>query len=241
MAIDGTTGEPIWAQYTPHELFANNCNGDLNDDGVKDCIIGGRMASLYAFDGKTGNILWSINSNYGEPIAENSNFYTPLIIPKDIDGDNVPEIVVMHGGDPLRKSNQPIRNIAKLMVISGKRGQILKWSFVPNQAESYYSPQLLVHPDGTLLILYGTGGETHPGGLYVVGLEALLNGQLEHSRVIFQDCCKGVIVPPVLIDINGDEVLDIVMAHFNSTVLAFDGLTFELIWKHELPGSETYR
>ncbi|KAH9419619.1 hypothetical protein DERP_009677 [Dermatophagoides pteronyssinus] len=241
MALDGTNGEPIWAQYTPHEMFASNCNGDLNNDGVKDCIIGGRMASLYAFDGRTGQVLWKITSSFGEPISETSNFYTPLMIPKDIDSDNVPEIVVMHGGDPLRKPNQRVRNVARLMVISGKTGRILKWSYVPNNAESYYSPQLLVHPDGTLLILYGTGGETHPGGLYVVGLDALLNGQIEHnSRAIYQDCCKGVIAPPVLIDINGDDVLDIILANFNSTVFAFDGFTFEQIWKHELPGSETY-
>ncbi|KAH7642116.1 pqq-like domain containing protein [Dermatophagoides farinae] len=241
MALNGINGEPIWAQYTPHEMFASNCNGDLNNDGIKDCIIGGRMASLFAFDGRTGRIFWSITSNYGEPVSETSNFYTPLIIPKDIDSDNVPEIVVMHGGDPLRKPNQRVRNVARLIVISGKTGQILKWSYVPNNAESYYSPQLLVHPDGTSLILYGTGGETHPGGLYVVGLEALLNGQIEHnSRAIYQDCCKGVIAPPVLIDINGDDVLDIILANFNSTIFAFDGFTFEQIWKHELPGSETY-
>lgn len=44
MALDGNNGEPIWAQYTPHELFAANCDADLNNDGQKDCIIGGRMA-----------------------------------------------------------------------------------------------------------------------------------------------------------------------------------------------------
>lgn len=148
----------------------------------------------------------------------------------------------MHGGDPLRKSNEKVRNVAKLMVISGKTGRILTWSYVPGNAESYYSPQLLVHPDGTLLVLFGTGGETHPGALYVVSLEALFSGKLEHnSRIIFEDCCKGVTTPPVLIDITGDQILDIVMAHFNSTVIAFDGLTFEKLWQRDFPGSETYR
>ncbi|KPM09388.1 PQQ-like domain containing protein [Sarcoptes scabiei] len=241
MALDGTNGEPIWSQFTPHELFATNCNSDLNNDGIKDCIIGGRMASLYAFDGKTGMIIWRISTSNGESISETSNFYTPLIIPKDLDNDNVPDIVVMHGGDPLRKPKQAIQNVARLMLISSKTGQILRWSYVPHNAESYYSPQLLVHPDGTLLILYGTGGETHPGRLYVVSVDALLKGQLKtHSRIIFEDCCKGVMVPPALIDINNDSIFDIVMAHFNSTVIAFDGLTFKQIWKYELLGSETY-
>lgn len=148
----------------------------------------------------------------------------------------------MHGGDPLRKPGERVRNVARLMVISAKTGQILTWSYVPDNAESYYSPQLLVHPDGTLLVMFGTGGETHPGGLYVVALDALLSGQVERKcRVIFQDCCKGIVTPPVLVDINGDEIVDIVMSHFNSTVLAFDGLTFEQLWKRQFPGAETYR
>lgn len=147
----------------------------------------------------------------------------------------------MHGGDPLRKANEKVRNVARLILLSGKTGQIINWSFVPDNSESYYSPQLLIHPDGTNLILFGTGGETHPGGLYVLGLDSLINGKSErNSRLIFQDCCKGVITPPTLIDINGDEIFDIIMAHYNSTVIAFDGLTFEQLWHKQFPGSETY-
>jgi len=44
MAIDGRSGEELWRRYTPHELFASNCNNDINEDGIKDCILGGRMA-----------------------------------------------------------------------------------------------------------------------------------------------------------------------------------------------------
>ncbi|CAG2181281.1 unnamed protein product, partial [Oppiella nova] len=44
MAIDGRTGEQLWIRYTPHELFASNCNNDINGDAIKDCILGGRMA-----------------------------------------------------------------------------------------------------------------------------------------------------------------------------------------------------
>lgn len=47
-------------------------------------------------------------------------------------------------------------------------------------------------------------------------------------------------VPPVLIDLNDDDVLDIVMALFNSTVIAFDGLEFKELWRSEFPNSETY-
>lgn len=44
MALDGKTGRTLWSTYTKHELFAVNCNADLNNDLVNDCIVGGRMA-----------------------------------------------------------------------------------------------------------------------------------------------------------------------------------------------------
>lgn len=244
MALDGVTGDPLWAQYTAHELFASSCTLDLNGDGIIDCVFGGRMASLMAIDGRTGAIIWSMSnqlSGGGQVLAETSNFYTPLPIPKDVDGDGVPELMVMHGGDPLRKRNEAVRNVARLLVVSGRTGRVITWSFVPDGAESYYSPQLLVQPDGTVLVLYGTGGETHAGGLYVVALDTLLAGRVEQgSKLIFRDCCKGVITPPVLIDITGDEILDIIISNFNTTVMAIDGLTFEAIWTRRFENGETY-
>lgn len=47
--------------------------------------------------------------------------------------------------------------------------------------------------------------------------------------------------PPVLIDVTGDGVLDIVMAMFNSSVIAFDGLNFARLWEYNQPSSESYR
>ena len=51
----------------------------------------------------------------------------------------------------------------------------------------------------------------------------------------------GVMVPPVLADINKDGTVDIIMAMFNATVVAFDGETFKIIWQYTFPHSETYR
>ena len=42
MALDGTTGKQLWRAYTIHEIFSVNCNADLDLDGMKDCIAGGR-------------------------------------------------------------------------------------------------------------------------------------------------------------------------------------------------------
>ena len=47
--------------------------------------------------------------------------------------------------------------------------------------------------------------------------------------------------PPVLIDITGDNVLDIVLADFNSTIVAIDGDKFTTLWNftYQSP-AETY-
>lgn len=52
---------------------------------------------------------------------------------------------------------------------------------------------------------------------------------------------KGIMTPPVLVDITGDGVRDVVMAMFNSSVIAFDGLTFTKLWEYQQPSSESYR
>ena len=35
-------GKRLWTQWAPHEVFAITCQGDLNKDGVPDCVAGGR-------------------------------------------------------------------------------------------------------------------------------------------------------------------------------------------------------
>lgn len=47
-------------------------------------------------------------------------------------------------------------------------------------------------------------------------------------------------MPPVLVDLTKDGVLDIVMALFNSSVIAIDGLTFRKIWSYTTAHSESY-
>ena len=42
MALDGRTGEELWTHRTRQEIFALNCNADIDNDGVKDCLSAGR-------------------------------------------------------------------------------------------------------------------------------------------------------------------------------------------------------
>ena len=46
--------------------------------------------------------------------------------------------------------------------------------------------------------------------------------------------------PPVLVDLTGDGVEDIMMRIFDSLMIAFDGETFVQLWNFTRPESESY-
>jgi hypothetical protein len=107
--------------------------------------------------------------------------------------------------------------------------------------ESYYSPQLFQRSTDEEYILIGTGGETHGGGLYAFDLKCFTTQCVEPYKKIISDEYKGVMTPPVLIDVNNDDIEDIIIPIYNSTLFAFDGKTFEQLWNKTFPSSETYR
>lgn len=61
---------------------------------------------------------------------------------------------------------------------------------------------------------------------------------LQQLRKLHHNAGKGVLVPPILIDITSDGIEDIVAAMFNSTIIAYNGSTFEPIWNYTVPNSE---
>ncbi|CAN7984580.1 unnamed protein product [Ixodes hexagonus] len=237
-ALNGLTGEEMWRLYVAHELFALTCRADLDGDGIWDCVAGGRMAGLYAVSGRTGALIWSV-SRGTRALVNESNMYTAQFI-RDVDADGVPDLVVAHGGDPLKEPGSEVRLPGRLLVVSGRSGRVLRWALVPDHRESYYSPQLLHQPDGSEVLLFGTGGETHGGSLWRLRLRDLLDGRMSRARALYTDPDKGVMTPPALVDVTGDGVADVVSAMFNSTVVALDGVTFRRLWTHRFPGSESY-
>lgn len=98
LALDGNTGKELWRHYSMHEIYALNCNGDLNNDGIWDCLLGGRGGAFQAISGKNGKLIWNMDEQAARD--ENMNFYTAQFI-RDLNGDGVMEVLAAHGGDPL--------------------------------------------------------------------------------------------------------------------------------------------
>lgn len=128
-----TTSFPVVSSFSSPKV------ADLNQDGVKDIIIGASRENIYSIDGiialngKNGNILWSKparNQIYGSPIFQ------------DINGDGISDVFI--GGRD-----------AQLLALDGTNGTIL-WEFFPdilgNARDSgwynFYLPQWIPDQNG---------------------------------------------------------------------------------------------
>ncbi|KAI3382253.1 hypothetical protein SNEBB_011435 [Seison nebaliae] len=260
LAINGQTGEILWKKYShSHEIYSLNCQVDLDGDEIKDCLAAGRGGTFEAISGRNGKKIWFFDSSKRDHIM---NLYTPQYI-IDIDNDEVPDIVQIHGGDPIRHPDQKEKRRGIILIFSGRTGEIISSKFVPGPVakESYYSPviyskfskitnskQFFGTADDYLLI--GTGGETHGGALWIIPLSIWFQSNrfesetdlVENAVELWSDNKKGIMTPPIIVDINGDGYNDIIFTTFNGTTVALDGEknVRKILWKYEKKSAESY-
>ena len=107
--------------------------------------------------------------------------------------------------------------------------------------EIYLSIAVNQTPDGQdHEIIYGTGGETLGGNLYVTTLSDVMKGDISNSIKLDSSENKGYIGPPTWMDITGDNVRDLVANSVDGSLMAFDGVTKKKIWEVTIPGTESY-
>ncbi|CAF2979255.1 unnamed protein product [Rotaria sp. Silwood2] len=225
----------LWSFRVKGSIFEIVCDTiDINNDGRRDCIGAGRQGTLVAFDPRTGKLFWHNNNIKSKHTLW--NFYNPLILPIDIDHDNINDFLISHGGNPTIPSDVHERDAGCLLIISSRTGnQIGEPFWMPDGKETYMSPVL--YSNST--ILFGTGGETVSGGLYSISIDNIIK-QNNNYVTIFKSFEKGIMVPPIVLDIDHDGIDDILVSCFDGTLELINGKTMKPIWTRIFSGYEFY-
>ncbi len=243
IALDGKTGEMLWKQEAQTQMVGSATFYDITGDTVPDVIIGGREREFKALNGRNGQVIWSYSYQFeNDPILQYAryNFYNGVLIP-DQNGDDVPELLTANGGNWVAKPDSTNnRYPGVLMIFNILDGSVLAADTMPDGKESYMSPVCFEDEQSQELnILFGTGGETISGTLYLTTLKDLMQKKLYTSRVLLSEKGHGFIAPPSLADVNGDGVNDIISVSHASKVTALDGLSYDPIWERTFYGKES--
>lgn len=241
LAINGADGSNLWTVPSWDEMFTSAIFNDINNDNIPDVFIGGRNSQFYAINGVDGTVLWeAFPQGAGLNPADSGwyNFYSGQLI-ADQNGDLIQDILVANGGDHNAAPWDP-RPPGHLMVLSGLTGSVLARAVVPDSNETYCSPVVAdLQGNGTFQIVFGTGGENHPGSMWVADLSSLMNNDLSSSVELASHPSKGFIAPASLADFNGNGYLDIIVQSYAGEIIRFDGVTFQPIWNVVVPNSES--
>ncbi len=241
IALDGNNGQLLWNVSAKDQMFGSAALRDINGDGVNDIVINGRSAELKAINGKNGHLLWEFYQGKKKPASQGwYNFYNPQWV-SDLDGDGIKDILISNGGDVMVEPYDPNRPAGKLVLISGANGTLIAEAKMPDGKEIYMS---IAIREGDSVeeswIAFGSGGETIGGHLYVASLACVLKGDLSTAQELTSSPDKGFIAPPVWVDINMDQVLDLVAVAVEGEVFAYDGKDFSLMWNTPLENTEAY-
>lgn len=163
----------------------------------------------------------------------------PVLVP-DKNGDKIRELLVVCGGnakaEPFKKEG---RVAGVLMLLDAKTGAVLAADTMPDGGEAYMPPLYVKQKDGVEQILFGTGGETLDGHLYLTDMSQLLRNDISQARVLAADTNHGFIAPASAADLNADGTYDFVAISHGSKVFAVDGQSFNTLWQQQVPDTES--
>ena len=243
LALDGRTGHLLWEAAAEDQVYGCATLLDITGDHIDDVFIGGRSPYFKALNGRNGKTIWEYKYQHdSDPILKHArfNFNNSVLLP-DQNGDGVPDLLTVNGGNSKAAPYSADERFPGVMILfDSKTGNILAADTMPDGRESYMSPVCFSPEDGAEpVIIFGTGGETISGNLYVATLSDLTSRKLSEAKVIASEKGHGFIAPPTLADITGDGVLDVVVISHGSTVFAIDGLDHHLLWKRNIPQTES--
>jgi outer membrane protein assembly factor BamB len=244
IAINGANGAILWTVEASNQIVGTPVFLDINDDKTLDVIIGGRSAELQAIDGKSGKVIWQFYKGENAYSARNAslyNFYNPQFV-KDQDGDGLLDILICNGGDAAIAKGALRRPPGKLMLLSSKSGKIIVEAQMPDLHETYFSPVCFDGENSdNPTIIFGSGGESKSGHLYLCKLSDLKTGNLKNAMILDSSITeKGYESPPVLADFNNDKQLDILFNNVEGKTALLDGVTHKTIWSVKCDSAEVF-
>jgi len=249
-ALNGSNGSLLWSHETKKTNVAiSPIVADLNSDGAAEVLVGRGyvLGGITALNGRTGEVLW--NSEYSDTAS-------PAV--DDIDGDGRVEVVVagawniylLNGtnGNTIWKysfwQDGTSRN-SYTPVIADVTGDGKK-EIVIGFGDNYI--EVLHASNGTVLWKKNLGGypygypigDINKDGRYDIvalgqqGIIFALDG-LNGTTLWMKDIGGSVSYPPVIIDINGDGLLEILVALRTSGLLfALNGTNGEEVWSYSI-------
>lgn len=239
IALDGKTGEMLWNVSATDQIFGSSTLKEITGDDVLDVFISGRSAELIAINGASGEVIWRFKKPKSEK-KEWFNFYNPQFIP-DQNNDGFDDILVSNGGDVMAEPYDPNRPVGHLVVLNSRNGDVIKKAPMPDGKETYMSIAILPNvPSNVKSVIFGTGGETIGGNLFVASIDDVMSGDLSNAIKLDSSASKGFIAAPAWVDITGDGIHDIISNAFDGRLLAYDGKTYKSIWKVEMENTEAY-
>lgn len=184
-------------------------------------IIASYFGALTAVDLETGTVAWHVQ----RPL----NVYTPAVM-SDHDGDDVDDLLVTEGGDQFKAVDEA-RPHGSLLAVSGRTGRVFAQLDLPSGQESYMPP-LLVGPESQRRVVFGTGGETAAGALFIAPLRAVLAERWDDVATVTSSSGNyGWIGVPTTIGV-GDEQ-KVVAIDLGGRVVQFD-LDGNVLWDEQL-------
>lgn len=168
------------------------------------------------------------------------NFYNPQIIP-DQNNNGQKDILISNEGDVLAEPYDINRPTGYLVILDSNNGNVISRAPMPDGKEIYMSVAVLPNSSSTFKnVIFGTGGETVGGNLFVTSIKEIASEDLSKSVKLASSETHGFIAPVVWADLTEDGTHDIIANAVDGRLLSFDGKTHEPIWKTTMPGTEAY-
>ncbi len=217
--LNGNTGEIIWSygddiNYDLGDFEAVDCSRDYNGDGINDVLAiadgndaGTGYKRAYLFNGPDGTLIWQ----HFFP-GPNPAFGKSIISIEDLNGDNLPDVVIGFGNNG--SSDLSVR------ALNGTNGnEIWTRNMVQNE------------PKELLELPLPGGGSDVIAAEYFNRIHRLNGSDGTIVWTQYLGASAGMIQIGLIQDINNDQVPDVLVASFASNGLnCLSGATGDVIW-----------